>query len=114
MAQPARMRLTLSALLILTAACSAQPEAEDPQIAKGKAIAEANCASCHAIDAVSQSQHTDAPAFRTLSERYPVDNLQEALAEGIVVGHEDMPEFSFDPDDVDALIAFMESLQTVN
>jgi cytochrome c len=38
-----------------------------------------------------------APPFRTLHERYPVEDLVEPLAEGIVTGHPTMPEFRFDP-----------------
>ena len=30
---------------------------------------------------------------------------------GIVVGHGDMPEFLFEPDDVDAILAYMASLE---
>ena len=119
------MRLTLPLIaLAFAAACSpagdpepAEPETAagpepSPLVAEGREIVEANCARCHALDATSDSPHQDAPPFRTLSENYPVSALGEALAEGIVVGHEDMPEFSFEPDEVDAVIAFLESIQT--
>ena len=43
-------------------------------------------------------------------ERYPVEHLAESLAEGIVVGHGDMPEFLFEPDDVEALLAYIAGL----
>jgi hypothetical protein len=45
-----------------------------------------------------------------LPQRYPVENLAEALAEGIYVGHPMMPEFKFDPPEIDALLAFMDGL----
>ena len=51
-----------------------------------------------------------APPFRVLPQRYPVDHLAEALAEGIVVGHPLMPEFTFDPPEIDALLTYIESL----
>lgn len=111
------MRLSLLLLCGLLCACSGgedETTAEDhpvAQVQQGRQIALTNCAGCHAIDATSSSPHAEAPAFRTLSERYPVETLQEALAEGIIVGHPDMPEFRFEPDDIDALIAFMQSLQ---
>jgi len=41
-----------------------------------------------------------------------VDNLAEALAEGILTGHPQMPEFAFPPDDVAAIIAYLKSIQT--
>ena len=45
-----------------------------------------------------------------LPQRYPVEHLAEALAEGIVVGHPLMPEVSFDPPEIDALLTYVESL----
>ena len=105
------MRVAIPFVFAALAACSGPQSASSPLVEQGREIAQTNCAACHALDATSDSPHADAPAFRTLSDRYPIDSLQEALAEGIVVGHADMPEFSFDPDEVDALIAFLESLQ---
>ena len=78
----------------------------------GKALVEANCARCHAIGATDTSSHPDAPAFRTLSQRYPIDELAEALAEGISTGHPDMPEFVASPDQIDAILAYIGSLQS--
>lgn len=106
------MRVAIPFVFAALAACSSPQSGEPPLVEQGREIAQTNCAACHALDATSDSPHADAPPFRTLSDRYPIDSLQEALAEGIVVGHPDMPEFSFAPEDVDALIAFIESLQT--
>jgi hypothetical protein len=44
-------------------------------------------------------------------ERYPVEMLQEALAEGIVTGHPTMPQFSFGADQVGDFIAFLKTLE---
>jgi hypothetical protein len=38
-----------------------------------------------------------------------VENLAEALAEGIMA-HPMMPQFTFDPPEIDALLRYMESL----
>ena len=80
-------------------------------VAQGKRLALTHCARCHSIDKVSPSPLTIAPPFRTLHERYPVETLQEALAEGIVTGHPTMPEFSFDADQVGDFIAFLKTLE---
>lgn len=77
----------------------------------GRQIAENLCAGCHAIGLEGESPHADAPPFRTLSEKYPVRMLEEALAEGITVGHEDMPEFQLEADQVEQLILYLESIQ---
>lgn len=55
---------------------------------------------------------TAAPAFRELHRRYSIENLAEALAEGMLVGHPAMPEFEFRPKDVRAIIAYLKSVQT--
>ncbi|MCB1473021.1 MAG: cytochrome c [Rhodobiaceae bacterium] len=78
----------------------------------GKALAQANCAGCHAIGQSGDSANPAAPPFRTLKTKWPVENLEEALAEGIVVGHEtvEMPEFEFDPEQIGDFIAYLKTL----
>lgn len=78
---------------------------------QGKRLALTYCAKCHAIDKVSPSPLKIAPPFRDLHKRYPVETLQEALAEGIVVGHPTMPEFRFDADQVGDFITFLKTLE---
>ena len=39
-----------------------------------------------------------APPFRDVVKKYDPDALEEALAEGIVTGHNNMPEFAFEPE----------------
>ncbi|MDX8482431.1 cytochrome c [Mesorhizobium sp. VK24D] len=80
------------------------------QIAYGKRLVETNCARCHAIGPTGASTHPDAPPFRSLHLRYPIEDLQEALAEGISTGHPDMPEFVAAPDQIEAIIAYIGSL----
>lgn len=102
------MRKQLLTIFFILAA--QQAYAED-LVSKGKALIELNCASCHAISKTDKSPHPDAPAFRTLSDRYPIDALAEAFAEGIYVGHPDMPEFQATPDQIDAILAYINSVQ---
>ena len=78
---------------------------------QGKRLAATYCARCHAIDKTGDSPLAIAPPFRTLHERYPVDQLEEALAEGIVTGHQDMPEFRFGAGQVGDIIAFLKTLE---
>lgn len=82
-------------------------------VAAGEKLAKANCARCHAIGLTGKSLHKDAPPFRTIKDRYPVESLEEPLAEGIVVGHKDMPEFKFAPDKVQNLINYLKSLENL-
>jgi mono/diheme cytochrome c family protein len=71
----------------------------------------ANCSRCHAIGRTGASPHAAAPAFRTLSRKYPIEGLGEALAEGLSVGHPDMPDFVFEPEDVGAILDYLTSIQ---
>jgi cytochrome c len=80
---------------------------------RGQELLSTNCARCHAIGRTGQSTHPEAPPFRTLGSRYPIDALAEALAEGLSSGHPDMPEFRFEVPDVDAILAYLNSIQEI-
>ncbi len=86
--------------------------AQDPQVAQGHDLVQRNCGMCHAVGRADASPNTAAPAFRELHRRYPIDNLAEALAEGILTGHPQMPEFAFPPEQVSAIISYLKSIQT--
>ena len=81
--------------------------------ARGRAVAQANCSRCHAIGDKGASRNPKSPPFRTLNTRYPVDELEEALAEGIVVSHDapEMPEFELEPRQISDLIAYIKTLK---
>jgi hypothetical protein len=51
-----------------------------------------------------------APPFRDLPQKYPIEMLAEALAEGIMTGHPAMPNFAFEPPDIDALLTYIDTL----
>ena len=78
---------------------------------RGEQLLQRDCGRCHATAKTGDSPRKEAPAFRTLSQRYPIEQLEESLGEGIMSGHPDMPEFSFDADDVSAIIAYLNSIQ---
>ena len=89
----------------------AQAETQSPAAQRGFTFVRTNCASCHAIAKVGDSPLKIAPPFRTLHLRYPIENLEEALAEGIVTGHPTMPQFRLDPGQVNDVIAYLKSLE---
>jgi cytochrome c len=94
------------AIITLTPAAAASPEQQ-----RGKTYALNNCARCHSIDKVSPSPLKIAPPFRTLHKRYPIETLEEALAEGIYTGHPTMPAFQLDPDQIHDLLAYLKTLE---
>jgi mono/diheme cytochrome c family protein len=102
-------RFVLCAALI--GAVLSCPASAEEDLQHGEALLQKNCASCHAIGRTGDSPHKLAPAFRTLGQRYPIEALEEALGEGIVSGHPDMPEYKFDADEVGDIIAYLKSIQ---
>ena len=105
-----RRILQISLFAALASSAVAQPGLE-PAAQRGLTIARTHCARCHSIDRVTVSPLAIAPPFRTLHKKYPVENLEEALAEGISTGHPTMPEFRFDPGQVNDFISFLKSLE---
>ena len=81
------------------------------KIVRGLRLLDANCSACHAIGPHNASPLPLAPPFRTLHERYDVNLLSEALVEGLVA-HPDMPQFQFTTDDANAVLAYLNWLQT--
>jgi mono/diheme cytochrome c family protein len=108
-------QLSVSAIAVLLAAAGASAITPEPgDIRRGHDFAKANCATCHAIEKTGSSPYEPAPPFRKLHEKYDVEGLAEALAEGIVVGHDGprpMPEFVLEPDEIDDLLAYLKSLE---
>ena len=86
-------------------------KATDNPASQGFDLVRANCARCHAIDESSLSPEPKAPPFRDVMKKYDPAALEEALAEGIVTGHENMPEFAFDPEAVTAIVAYLGTLK---
>jgi cytochrome c len=98
----------VASAIVLLRSIGAQPQT--PQAERGQALAQANCARCHAIGPTGESPLSKAPPFRILHRRYPVENLAEGFAEGIKVAHP-MPEFRLQPGQIDDLIAYLKSLE---
>jgi cytochrome c len=111
MQSTAKLIGAMIAAALLALQLSGLMPASAANVAQGRRLASLYCAKCHAIDKVSPSPLTIAPPFRTLHERYPVETLQEALAEGIVVGHPTMPQFRFEPDQIGDFLAFLKTLE---
>ena len=104
------VRRTCLAALLLASGAAPVLAVDDPDVERGRVLAEENCARCHAIGPDGVSPFDEAPPFRDIVQQFPPAHLAEALAEGIVVGHPEMPEFTFEEDQIDGLIAYLESL----
>lgn len=112
MGQVLRVLTGVACFGLAATAAHAEGYPTDPvSIATGLELAEIHCADCHAIGKDDDSSQEGAPAFRHLSALYPIESLEESLAEGIVTGHEGMPEFAFEPEDIDAFLGYLSSIQ---
>lgn len=98
---------------------AAQP-AEKAAAARGLRLAQEKCGRCHLVDNAAEgakgSPNPSAPPFQVIALTYEPSDLEEALTEGIMVGHNDagdpqMPEFEFDPDQAGDLVAYLQSLR---
>jgi len=114
-------RLLLLAVLALAAAPQASGralarEAGPPvdmtvSAMRGETIARSRCSSCHAVALNDTSPNPNSPPLRTIGARYPVDNLEEAFAEGIMVSHDQaMPAFVLSPEETADLLAYLKEL----
>jgi mono/diheme cytochrome c family protein len=81
-----------------------------PALASGQSLVERLCGRCHALADEADSPNAEAPLFREVATRWPPESLAEALAEGIAVGHPDMPRFELTPEEIDGVISYFEHL----
>lgn len=94
------------------AACLAAAGANAAEPDRGEALVTRHCGGCHAVGREGKSPEPAAPPFRELHRRYDPALLEEALGEGLLTGHPMMPEFRFGPDDVQAIVRYLKSIQT--
>ena len=99
------------AALGLAGLSATMAQAKESQVARGQVFAQAHCASCHAIGRTGESPLKIAPAFRTLHLRYPVENLAESLAEGIMTAHPAMPQVRLEAGEIGDFIAYLKTLE---
>jgi len=106
-------RLFILATPLLIAACVTDRGADtlSEGAAEGRAFAQANCASCHAIDD-GVSSNPNAPSLRRAAHRLPEWAVEASFERGVQVGHTtEMPAFVFEDDDIANLLAYLETLR---
>ncbi len=105
----------IGAALAASSAANAQGSpfgAPKESINRGRDVARRNCATCHATGERGDSPNAMAPAFRHLGRRYGWDNLEAALAAGMLIHHPAMPEIHLSPSETDDLISYLKSIQS--
>lgn len=99
------------AIVLVAASPVSAGGGQTANIENGRVLAESRCAHCHAVGRRDKSPVSAAPVFRELGTKWPLENLAEALAEGIVVGHPAMPAFAFSPEEIDDFLGWLDAIQ---
>lgn len=89
-------------------AAAAPPATLTGSVDRGAVLVRVKCAGCHAVERGGDSPMAAAPPFRDMGVLYPVADLQEAFAEGLVTAHPAMPAFEFEPQEIADVIAYLE------
>ena len=78
---------------------------------RGETAVYSRCSSCHAVALDDISPNPQAPPLRTIGARYPVEDLEEAFAEGVMVSHDQtMPTFALGPEEIADIVAYLKEL----
>lgn len=88
-----------------------QTSEAEQAVERGRLLVAKACASCHATGSSGTSPMPEATPFREIVHRYPLDQLEEGFAEGLVTAHPAMPEFVFRAGEIDDLIAYLETVK---
>jgi mono/diheme cytochrome c family protein len=100
---------------LATAAQAAPDRAPDREqavaIGRGRALAAAHCAMCHAVAERGRSLAPTAPPFRSLRPNAPLDEVVDGLTSGADTGHPMMPRLSLTRAQSRDLVAFIRSVQ---
>lgn len=101
--------LTLAGLAALTLSFSAR--AQEVSLTAGRELAESRCSRCHAVERTGDSPNPRSPRFRDLGANFPFAGLGEALMQGMIVGHPEMPIVHLTQAQSGDLIAYLRALQ---
>ena len=104
-------RTNQAAAAIATALCLAllRPAFALENPAKGKALAEQWCSSCHLVTPDQSTASADAPPFMSIAKRS--DEALARLAPFLTDPHPKMPNFSLSRQEISDLVAYIRSLK---
>lgn len=77
--------------------------------ARGKSFVSQNCVSCHAVEPGSQSPNPKAPTFAAVANEPSATPY--SLHVFLQTTHATMPNFKIGSDDIDDIVAYIESLK---
>ena len=84
---------------------------EGADVKAGRQFAERQCARCHAVGTTGASPIDAAPPFRGFAKLWPLESIEEALAEGIDMEHHTRPVFRLTPRQIKDFMGYLETIQ---
>ena len=103
--------LSFSIALLAPGSANGAPHKPSTPVEHGQQLAQENCGACHATGRTGESPLLPALPLRRLSSRFDIEGLPESLAEGISVGHPQMPQVVWEARDIEAFMAYLRTLQ---
>lgn len=104
-------RLPAAALLFAAAVAPVARAADAESEFRGRRLAEANCAPCHAIAPHGASVIGAAPPFRLLGRQLSLEKLRAEFLGDFFRRHPRMPGFEPTADQAGDIVDFIESIQ---
>jgi mono/diheme cytochrome c family protein len=101
--------LALAGLAALS--LSGPVRAQEVSLTAGHELAVARCSRCHAVDRTGDSPNRRAPRFRDLGAGFPFGGLRDALMQGMIVGHPEMPIMHLTQAESGDVVAYLRALQ---
>ena len=95
----------------ILAVCATSAHAQRAPEDRGEDLMRQHCAMCHAIGHSGTSPDSKAPPLRALTQHGLLDSLESSLEKGPLSGHPQMPAFSFQQQDVSAILRYLRSIQ---
>jgi cytochrome c len=78
---------------------------------RGEELVSQHCGACHAVGRFGRSGEADARSLRSLAQQRRLARVEALLEAGASPGHPRMPNFRFDRFDIEAILAYLRSLE---
>lgn len=104
------LRKPILALTLLSVAGAPAAAADPESEFRGRRLAEANCAECHAISMLDRSENPKAPPFRSLPGARSLADLRADMAGDLFRRHPEMPDFEPAPQQLNDIVNFIGSI----
>ena len=96
-------------LALATAPSFAAVHADAASVARGKALVRQDCATCHAVEPGGTSPNAKAPTFAAVANEPSATPY--SLHVFLQTTHATMPNFVINSEDIDDIVAYIESLK---